>query len=174
MIEPERRALVAIALADCLVQSTSRNGAALIARSFQKLKGLRWRIRVTYSIFPKRLRSLLSSHSVIRTHVPQLSRARARIDDSWSSCAPAADPRGTDPSYEGVAISILVGPDGTLKESKVTGSSGSAYLDQAIRAALSGCKFTPRTIDGEPVPEATWTGIWMGSRARWMFPKPPG
>jgi TonB-like protein len=65
-------------------------------------------------------------------------------------------------------ISLLVGPEGTLKEGKVSGNSGSEHLDAAVRAALSACKFSPRTIDGVPVPEATWTTFTIGSRTVWF------
>jgi TonB family protein len=64
-------------------------------------------------------------------------------------------------------IALLVGPDGTLKESKVADSSGSTRIDEAVRAALSACKFSPRTIDGEPMPEASWMTIRIGRRAVW-------
>ncbi len=82
-----------------------------------------------------------------------------------SSRPPPAYPK---PNNEGgTTVVLLVGRDGELKESKLTGSSGSAGWDEAVLVALSACRFTPRTIDGEPVPEATWTTISIGNRARW-------
>jgi TonB family protein len=85
-----------------------------------------------------------------------------------SSCPPPAYPPEEKADTEGApTISLLVESDGTLKESKVTVSSGSVLRDEAVRAALSACKFSPRTVDGEPVPEATWMTIRIGSRAVW-------
>jgi TonB family protein len=82
-----------------------------------------------------------------------------------SSCPPPTYPK---PNNEGgTTVALLVGQDGKLKESKLTESSGSAGWDEAVLAALSACRFSPRTIDGEPVPEATWMTISMGNRARW-------
>lgn len=82
-----------------------------------------------------------------------------------SSCAAPAYPK---PDKEGgTTVALLIGQDGKLKESKLTESSGSAGWDEAVLAALSACGFSPRTIDGEPVPEATWMTIRIGSRARW-------
>ena len=78
-----------------------------------------------------------------------------------SGCSPPAYPK---PGSEGgTSVALLVGPDGTLKESKVTGSSGSAHWDEAVLAALSACKFSPRTIDGVPVPEAIWMTMRIGT-----------
>ena len=90
-----------------------------------------------------------------------------------SSCAPPAYRPELKAGIEGKTIisptiSLKVEPDGTLKESKVTRSSGSAELDEAVRTALSAYRFSPRTIDGVPVPEATWTTIMIGSRTAWI------
>jgi TonB family protein len=86
-----------------------------------------------------------------------------------SSCAPPVYPPEDkkDGNESSPTIALLVNPDGTLKESKVADSSGSARIDEAVRAALSACKFSPRTIDGEPAPEASWMTIRIGRRAVW-------
>jgi TonB family protein len=82
-----------------------------------------------------------------------------------SSCPPLAYPK---PDKDGsTVIALLVGRDGKLKESKITQRSGSAGWDEAVLAGLSACSFTPRTIDGEPAPEAAWLTISMGNRAGW-------
>lgn len=60
-----------------------------------------------------------------------------------------------------------------MREINVTESSGFAALDEAIRSALSGCKFEPRAIDGEPVPEATWMHFRLENQAKWPFLNPP-
>jgi TonB family protein len=83
-----------------------------------------------------------------------------------SGCSPPAYPK---PSEGSTTVALLIGEDGTLRESKITGSSGSRHWDEAVLAALSACKFSPRTIDGEPDPEPTWMTIMIGSRARWNF-----
>ena len=91
----------------------------------------------------------------------------------WSSCPSAGYPLDAKPSYKGATgLSVLVGPDGSVREIKVTESSGFAALDEAIRSALSGCKFEPRTLDGEPVPEPARMSIRLGNQAKWPFLKP--
>jgi TonB family protein len=83
-----------------------------------------------------------------------------------SGCSPPADPK---PGEGSTTVAIMIGQDGSIKESKITDSSGSKHWDEAVLAALLACKFSPRTIDGEPDPEPTWMRIMIGSRARWNF-----
>lgn len=66
-----------------------------------------------------------------------------------------------------VIISLLIGLDG-LKDSKVTQSSGSPQVDEAIRAALSVCKMQPLMIDGVPVHEATWVNVVVWNDETWV------
>ncbi|TFW20852.1 energy transducer TonB [Massilia arenosa] len=56
-----------------------------------------------------------------------------------------------------VSASFLVGPDGSVADSKVEKSSGSKTLDKATIKALSACKFKPGTKDGAPA--QTWAKI---------------
>ncbi len=56
-----------------------------------------------------------------------------------------------------VVLSLLVDVDGKVADSKIEHSSGSPRLDEAARAALSLCKFTPGTVDGQP--EQAWGRI---------------
>jgi periplasmic protein TonB len=56
-----------------------------------------------------------------------------------------------------VVLSLLVGTDGKVTDSKVETSSGFPRLDEAARSALSLCKFTPGTVDGQP--EQAWAKI---------------
>ena len=68
----------------------------------------------------------------------------------------------------GSAISLLIGPDGKLKDIKVSGNSGPVrQKEEEIRSALSVCKFLPRTVDGDPAPE----GVWMTFRQAYL-PRP--
>jgi protein TonB len=53
-----------------------------------------------------------------------------------------------------VVLSLLVGINGRVVDSKIEKSSGSPRLDQAARQALSLCQFTPGTVDGQP--EQAW------------------
>ena len=53
-----------------------------------------------------------------------------------------------------VVLSLLVGVDGRVSDSKIEKSSGSPRLDQAARQALSLCQFTPGSVDGKP--EQAW------------------
>jgi hypothetical protein len=89
-----------------------------------------------------------------------------------SSCPPPDYPSDEKINDEGgTGVSLLIGPDGSLLESEITESSGSKRRDEAIRIALSACKMTPKTIDDEPVPEATRLTIRMGNRAHWPRPR---
>ena len=54
-----------------------------------------------------------------------------------------------------VTLQFLIGLDGRVVESKILKSSGSRDLDNAARAGLSLCKFTPGTVDGKP--QQSWT-----------------
>src|SRR5471032_2679207 len=54
-----------------------------------------------------------------------------------------------------VTLSLLVGVDGRVADSKLEKSSGFRELDRAAQQALSLCKFKPGTVDG--VPYQSWT-----------------
>lgn len=56
-----------------------------------------------------------------------------------------------------VALGFLVAKNGTVKESKVTKSSGHAALDEAAHTALTKCRFKPATTKGKPV--EAWTAV---------------
>lgn len=49
-----------------------------------------------------------------------------------------------------VTLSVLVGPDGSVVDSKVDQSSGSKTLDKAAVKIYSSCKFKPALKDGKP------------------------
>jgi TonB family protein len=88
------------------------------------------------------------------------------------SCPPPEYPSDEKINDEGgTGISLLIGPDGSVLESKITESSGSKRRDEAIRAALSACKMKPKTIDGEPVPEPATLTIRLENRAHWARPR---
>ncbi|MGZ5203042.1 MAG: energy transducer TonB [Telluria sp.] len=54
-------------------------------------------------------------------------------------------------------ISFLIGIDGSVKDSKITKSSGFRDLDKAAQAALSKCRFKPATENGVAV--ETWSPV---------------
>ena len=84
------------------------------------------------------------------------------------SCTPPEYPSDEKANDEGgTGITLLIGPDGRVLESNVVESSGSARRDEAIRSALSACKTRPKTIDDEPVSEASRLTIRIGNRAVW-------
>lgn len=56
-----------------------------------------------------------------------------------------------------VTLGFLVGKDGTVKESKVTKSSGHVALDESAHTALTKCRFKPATSKGKPV--EAWTAV---------------
>ena len=56
-----------------------------------------------------------------------------------------------------VTLGFLIAKDGTVKESKVTKSSGHAALDESAHTALTKCRFKPATAKGKPV--EAWTAV---------------
>lgn len=56
-----------------------------------------------------------------------------------------------------VVLSLLVGVDGRVTDSRVDQSSGYRRLDQAAIKGLSLCRFAPGTVDGKPEP--AWAKI---------------
>jgi D-alanyl-D-alanine endopeptidase (penicillin-binding protein 7) len=56
-----------------------------------------------------------------------------------------------------VSLGFLVARNGTVKESKVTKSSGHVALDEAAHTALAKCKFKPATTKGKPV--EAWAAV---------------
>ena len=56
-----------------------------------------------------------------------------------------------------VTLSMLIGTDGKVIETKTLESSGYRALDRAASQALSLCRFTPGTIDG--VAQQSWTKV---------------
>jgi protein TonB len=62
------------------------------------------------------------------------------------------------------AISLLIGVDGKVQQSKVDQSSGFPRLDDATVKAFSRCKFIIGTTNG--VPEASWFSM----RYKWVVP----
>ncbi|WP_161497239.1 energy transducer TonB [Bradyrhizobium nitroreducens] len=85
----------------------------------------------------------------------------------WESCPATPSPESGLNELAMPTISLLIGPDGMPRETKVTASSGSPRLDEAVTAALLACRFEPRAIDDQPTPEATWFTIKIGKR--WPF-----
>ncbi len=67
---------------------------------------------------------------------------------------------------EGTAqISLLIGTDGKVQQSKIIQSSGYKRLDDATIKAFSRCKFQVGTTDGEPEPS------WFSVRYKWIVPR---
>ncbi len=76
-----------------------------------------------------------------------------------SACAKPEYPRNAARNGETgtVILSMLIGQDGRVMDSKVLQSSGSRELDKAAQQGLTLCKFKPGTIDG--VAQQSWTQI---------------
>jgi len=68
---------------------------------------------------------------------------------------PAASIRANETGL--VTLTFLIDVDGKVLESRVERSSGHKRLDEAARAGLGICKFTPATVDGRP--ERAWARI---------------
>jgi periplasmic protein TonB len=90
---------------------------------------------------------------------PVQPRNRTAAVVEASGCAkpeyPAASLRAHETGI--VVLSMLVGADGDVMDSKVLRSSGSRRLDDAARKGLSLCHFRPATADGKP--EQSWARI---------------
>ncbi len=57
-----------------------------------------------------------------------------------------------------VILQFLIGPDGSVMETKVANSSGHPRLDEAARQGLASlCKFKPGSVDGKAEP--TWSTL---------------
>jgi len=78
-------------------------------------------------------------------HVPPAVLARGCREPEYPASSARLGESGR------VVLALLVGLDGKVTDSKVEQSSGYPRLDEAARAALSLCKFTPGTMDGKPV-----------------------
>ena len=79
------------------------------------------------------------------------------------NCSKAKYPPGTLPEVaQGTTfLSLLIGTDGAVLESQLERSSGHPQLDEAARAALSICRFTPAQQNGQPVQQwATVAYVW--------------
>lgn len=95
-------------------------------------------------------------------------RVPARIDFEGSTRAcrepsyPSASERLGEQGISG--ISLLIGADGRVKETRVDQSSGFRRLDDAALRAFGACKFIVGTVDGIPAP------IWFSVRYQWIIP----
>ncbi|CAN7347860.1 M56 family metallopeptidase [Massilia sp. LjRoot122] len=56
-----------------------------------------------------------------------------------------------------VTLGFLVATDGSVKDTKITKSSGHRPLDESARTALAKCTFKPATTKGQPV--EAWTAV---------------
>jgi len=89
--------------------------------------------------------------------VPAPARTPAVVDARGcpKPAYPAASIRANEIGL--VTLTFLIDVDGRVLESKVERSSGHRRLDEAARAGLGICKFTPATVDGRP--ERAWARI---------------
>ncbi|HTD04502.1 energy transducer TonB [Undibacterium sp.] len=83
--------------------------------------------------------------------VPAVVDARACTKPAYPLASLRNEEAGT------VSLSLLVGVDGKVIDSRVEKSSGYRSLDNAARAGLALCRFVPGTVDGKP--EQFWTRI---------------
>lgn len=72
---------------------------------------------------------------------------------------PAAQAQGAQGT---TYLGLLIGTDGVVQETRLERSSGYPQLDEAARAALGACRFTPALQDGAPVQQWARTSyIWQ-------------
>jgi protein TonB len=90
------------------------------------------------------------------TRNPNNTRTAAIVN--VQACKPEYPARALRDELEGTTIlSFLIGTDGRVVETRIDKSSGSRDLDNAAKAALSRCKFTPGTVDGQA--QESWTKV---------------
>jgi periplasmic protein TonB len=91
---------------------------------------------------------------------PPVPKGETRgVSDGEAGCKAPPYPRDALMAEEqgNVLISVYVGTDGKVKESKVKKSTGSRSLDRAASKAYSLCSFKPAMKNGEP--QESWYDI---------------
>jgi periplasmic protein TonB len=91
---------------------------------------------------------------------PPVPKGETRgVSDGEAGCKAPPYPRDALMAEEqgNVMISVYVGTDGKVKESKVKKSTGSRSLDRAASKAYSLCSFKPAMKNGEP--QESWYDI---------------
>jgi periplasmic protein TonB len=91
---------------------------------------------------------------------PPVPKGETRgVSDGEAGCKAPPYPRDALMAEEqgNVVISVYVGTDGKVKESKVKKSSGSRNLDRAASKSFSLCSFKPALKNGEP--QESWYDI---------------
>jgi len=76
---------------------------------------------------------------------PQQAPASGCVRPAYPTDALRAEATGV------VTMLFLIGVDGTVRDAKLSKSSGNASLDQAAVNSLSKCRFKPAEVDGKPV-----------------------
>jgi protein TonB len=81
------------------------------------------------------------------------------VQPDFSTCTlPVYPPEAKARKEEGITrLAILVGPDGAVRTTRVTRSSGYADLDEAARTSLASCRYSTALVGGKPV--EIWTAI---------------
>ena len=83
---------------------------------------------------------------------------QARIRASAQCIAPSYPRRSILNHEQGVSqLELLIGEDGSVRESRIAESSGFSRLDQAALRALSACEFEPERVNG--VAREAWARI---------------
>jgi TonB family protein len=96
------------------------------------------------------LLAALAMNAEAQTAVSPASMAKPDMQQACEK--PVYPPEAVEGRWSGTStIFLLVGEDGTVKDAKVTKSSGYRALDRAALAAFSRCRFKPPMADGKPV-----------------------
>ena len=98
------------------------------------------------------------------------AQARAAADQRCQPEWPAKSEQNRESGS--VALMVLVGADGKVRDAKITQSSGSRDLDKATLVAASKCTFVPAVTDGVAV--ASWFGLrqqWIAGARPTAFPQ---
>lgn len=90
---------------------------------------------------------------------PALPTVTQMASADFNSCAKPQYPHDDFAAgHQGtVTLGFLVGADGTVSDSKIVKSSGFVPMDEAARAAIVKCHFSPALAGDKPV--AHWTRV---------------
>ena len=91
--------------------------------------------------------------------VVQEPPAATKAVADFSSCTQPAYPKAAlrEEQHGTVTVALLIGVDGTVRDTKVVTSSGFPLLDMATLDGIGKCRFFPGTMDGKPT--ESWTEI---------------
>lgn len=108
-----------------------------------------------YTLHMKKI--VLAATAFCLTHFANAAEVAPSVEKQ--TCEKAIYPKASLVNEEQgtVVLSVLIGTDGAVVDSKIEKSSGSKTLDKATVKVFTSCKFKPGTKDGKPA--QAWTKV---------------